>query len=63
MSVFKQIPFLTNYSITPFGDVIKLSKFENSKVYTNHDSKGNETVLLDGITYKIDYLLKQTWGL
>ena len=56
MSVFKTIPFLTNYAISPFNEVIKLSKFENSKVYTNHDSKGNETVLLDGVTYKINYL-------
>ena len=63
MSVFKQIPFLTDYAISPFNEVIKLSKFGNSKVYTNHNSKGVETVLLDGVTYKIDYLLKCTWGL
>lgn len=63
MSVFKQIPFQTDYAISPFREVIKLCKFGNTKHYTNHNSKGEETVLLNGITYKIDDLLERTWGL
>lgn len=61
MSVFKRIPNNLNYAITPFGELIHINKYETIKHYTNRRTDGHYLCFIDGIYYRVDQLVAQTW--
>lgn len=61
MSVFKQIPSIANYAVSPFGELVHVSKFGISKLYNNKNSNGKITCVINGLTYRMDKLVAETW--
>ena len=62
MSVFKTIPFMTEFAVSPFGDVVSLKHKNNPfNRTTNRSPNGKIRCFLKDKYYNIDYLVASTW--
>ena len=62
MSVFKAIPFMTEYAVSPFGDVVSLKhKNKPSNRSSNRFPNGKIKCFLNERYYNVDYLVASTW--